>query len=495
MIIDLNNIKSDPFQNKVFDICICGGGVAGITLAVNLSKQFNVALLEAGGFEYSEESQEVYKGRIIGREYYPLEETRMRFFGGSSNVWAGFCRPLDYYDFEPKKYVEYSGWPINRNDLDPYLEKAKSILDIPDDKEAPKDQFTHLLNKSADFKKIDFWFSKPTNFGEKFGNEITNAENILCCLNANVTDIILSEDLSRVKKIKVQNYAGKSYMLNVKTFILAAGGIENARIMLNCNRQIKEGLGNSTGLVGRFFAEHLHYAVGELILEDRFRNCNEIRTYAAPSERFMQKENILNLGLRIIRCNQNSSQYSFKMKIKNILCEWSPDLVESVFSSKCRYADQLMDRVVRIISEQAPNFSSAVLCDAEVDKFKMRRAALDWTLSPIDVRTIKNGVIHFGKTVASLGLGRLKVVQWLLSEDPKFPGIREDETGGNHHMCTTRMGTSPKNGVVDSNQKVFGIGNFYVAGSSVFSTGGHANPTFTIVQMSLRLADYLNKYN
>ncbi|MBI5409238.1 MAG: GMC family oxidoreductase, partial [Nitrospirae bacterium] len=381
MIIDLNKAQSDPFQNKVFDICICGAGVAGITLATNLSKKLNIALLEAGGFDYSDESQDVYKGSVIGREYYPLEETRMRYFGGTSNVWSGWCRPLDPHDFEPKRYVEYSGWPITRNDLEPYLEKAKVILDIPEVNDT-RDQFNHSLSRSADLKEIKFWFSRPTRFGDKYRNEIENAENITCCLNANLTDIVLSENLSRVKKIKVRNYGGKSYMLNTRIFILATGGIENARIMLNCNKQIKEGLGNSAGLVGRFFAEHPHYKIGEFIIEDRFRKYRYelASTYLSPSESFMKQEKILNFGLRVFG-NEELYSDSFKDKVKSILCGWSPDLAKTIFSSKCKNIDLSKDGIVGIASEQAPNLSSRILLSSEIDRFGMRRAALDWRLS------------------------------------------------------------------------------------------------------------------
>ena len=89
MIIDLNEADSDPFQTKVFDVCICGAGVAGITLALKLSQKLNVALLEAGGFQYSDSSQSVYQGSIVGREYFPLSSARLRYFGGTSNHWGG----------------------------------------------------------------------------------------------------------------------------------------------------------------------------------------------------------------------------------------------------------------------------------------------------------------------------------------------------------------------------------------------------------------------
>ncbi len=88
MIYDLNEIKNDPFKDKLFDICIVGGGVAGITLAMYLKKDLSILLLEGGGMDYTEESQEVYKGENIGHEYYDLDTCRARWLGGTSNYWG-----------------------------------------------------------------------------------------------------------------------------------------------------------------------------------------------------------------------------------------------------------------------------------------------------------------------------------------------------------------------------------------------------------------------
>jgi choline dehydrogenase-like flavoprotein len=65
-------------------------------------------------------------------------------------------------------------------------------------------------------------------------------------------------------------------------------------------------------------------------------------------------------------------------------------------------------------------------------------------------------------------------------------------TDASHHLGTTRMSPTPKTGVVDGHGKVHGIDNLYIAGSSTFPTAGHANPTFTIAAMALRLVDHLN---
>jgi hypothetical protein len=190
MIADLQDASSDPFQDKVFDVCICGAGVAGITLALRLSRNLNVLLLEAGGAEYSEQSQAVYEGSIVGRDYFDLTGTRLRYFGGTSNRWAGWCRPLDPIDFKPKPYAGISGWPIDERDPTPYLDEAKAILDIqsaPDRPEGHSDKHvSKQIPSSGDFESIEFlWSLPPTRFGTKFRPELEAAQNVVCFLNAN----------------------------------------------------------------------------------------------------------------------------------------------------------------------------------------------------------------------------------------------------------------------------------------------------------------------
>jgi choline dehydrogenase-like flavoprotein len=494
MLIDLNKSDSNLFHNKNYDVCICGGGVAGITLALNLSKKLNIILLEAGGLEYSNESQKHYEGKIIGRNYFDLTETRLRYFGGTSNHWGGWCRPLDTHDFEPKSHVEYSGWPISRDDLDPYLQTTKSILDIPYKKTSNGEAGSKMSSlESKDFKKAEFWFSSPTRFGIKYRKLIRDSKNITCVLNSNITDIHLTDNFANVKSIETRNYQGKSFVVNCFQFILATGGIENPRIMLNCNEQMKNGLGNSHDLVGRFFMEHPHNVAGKSIFEDHIHRPEYATQFFSPSPELINKYKILNFGLRVYPTligegGEQIYPIGFKEKVRNILCGISENISTSLFDEMC--GDEAL---LLIASEQAPNPSSRITLGKEIDSFNMRQANLDWQFLDVDKRTIQQGVMGFAKSLATHGHGRAKIDDWLLSDEMTFPDHNKNKIGGNHHMGTTRMGSSPLNGVVDSNQQVFGIENFYIAGSSVFSTSGHANPTFTIVQMTLRLADFLNK--
>src|SRR5690606_30850115 len=109
----------------------------------------------------------------------------------------------------------------------------------------------------------------------------------------------------------------------------------------------------------------------------------------------------------------------------------------------------------------------------------LARARLDWRLTDLDIHTMRVIATEFGRHLAETGRGRLRLRDWLLSDRAVLPGLDTDEVAGRHHMCTTRMADSPHRGVVDADCRVHGIDNLYIAGSSVFATPGHANPTYT----------------
>jgi choline dehydrogenase-like flavoprotein len=182
---------------------------------------------------------------------------------------------------------------------------------------------------------------------------------------------------------------------------------------------------------------------------------SEIRHFFAPTREFLDRDKILNWSLR--------------MRVR------TPG------------HDEPTDGKLFIGSEQALNPSSTITLSADKDRFGLRRVRMNWQLSEVDVRTIQLATLRFGEAMAENSVGRVRILDWLDDESPAYLG-----TGGHHHMCTTRMASSRKSGVVDQDLKVFGLDNLYVAGSSSFGTGGHANPTLTIVQMALRLADHLS---
>ncbi len=146
-------------------------------------------------------------------------------------------------------------------------------------------------------------------------------------------------------------------------------------------------------------------------------------------------------------------------------------------------------RVYRVMcrSEQVPNPESRVTLSDELDAFGVPRARLDWRLTEQDVDTIRRGQMFLAAELARAGLGRMQ-----LPEEEGF-GWDQYVLGGHHHMGTTRMALDPRKGVVDADCRVHGIENLYLAGSSVFPTGGFANPTLTLVALAARLADHVRR--
>ena len=494
MILDIDQVAVLPLARR-YDVCIAGGGVAGIVLAHALaSRGKRVLLLEAGGYEFSQSSQSLYSGANIGGEYFPLDSTRLRYFGGTSNHWTGLCRPLDKYDFERRDHIDASGWPIDITDLQPYLSEACEILEISD---FPADVV--LKNSGGRLKEVFFQSSPPVRFGAKYREFLASSDAVDVFLSANLIDIGLDAGSGKVSDFTFRGYDDNRPAREVSAdqYVLALGGIENARTLLNANRQIPEGLGNNHDLVGRYFIEHPHQVVGYYLADSSRTRFGKERRIVSPSDEFMQQERIANAGFWV-QPRPVRDLEPFKAPPQEQTAEGScanatiEDFGKTARPLRCR-----PDRfgVLRVASEQVPNRNSRVKLSDQTDRFGLRRPVLDWRLLPMDKKTIHAGAMEIAKYFARNDIGRVKLLEWVLDENnPVLPGLDEGaQVAGHHHIGTTRMGKSERNGVVDSDCRVFGIGNLYVAGSGVFCTGGHANPTFTIVQLALRLSDHLAK--
>ena len=477
-----------------YDVCIIGSGPAGITLARSLAaKGASVALMEAGDLEYTDESQEKYVGDIVGLDYFPLDTARLRYFGGSSNHWAGWCRALEYHDFRPKPFNAFSGWPITKADLDPYRAEADRIVEIPSATEMPD---LPVPGGGYDFTRIQVRYSPPTRFGERFGDEIFASDAIVLMLNANLTGFRLSEDGASVEAATFRSYdpADAGFDIRAQHYVLACGGIENPRLLLNF------GIGNRFDQVGRHFCEHPHYTLGDVVLNGEVP---EQLMIFAPSPEFIAKNEVLNFGLRIdpggipkeypasvVRDDFRDAPFTLDLAAHMARLEAAgprravaeADLPKVVATARLRTAH-----------EQAMNPDSRVKLSAERDAFGLARAALDWHLTDLDIHTMRTAVTSFAARMAAQNMGRTRIKDWLLAPEVRVPDTSEDEVGGKHHMCATRMSADPRHGVVDANCTVHGMTNFHVAGSSVFSTPGHANPTYTIVQLALRQGDHLGQ--
>jgi choline dehydrogenase-like flavoprotein len=493
MIFDLNIVELTSLRER-YDVCIAGGGVAGITLSIGLAARGRrVLLLEAGGLDFAEESQHVYQGEIVGRSYYSLDNSRLRFLGGTSNLWEGRCRPLDAHDFTKRDAIPYSGWPFGKNELDLYLDRSCDLLEISPlfiDHELPGSHGTLTL--------ADFHFSRPpVRFGEKFRRELQTSERIDVFLNANLVNIVLDKARGRVSAFQCANYVdpGTVQPVVASIFVLALGGIENPRLLLSSRSQMPNGIGNGHNMVGRFFMEHIHVLGGFFVTSGATWRFSKARF--SPTTKLVEDRGIANCRVGIwpsLEASRASLVGGVRRRARRFLCgdDAVADFVRNLLDFSCSYRSDIGAHV-EVVCEQAPNPDSRVFLLDDSNRFGLPRVALDWQITELERRTMKETMIALGSYFASNELGNIKLVDWLLDENQPVPGVGEDPWlgAGWHHMGTTRIGATAEEGVVDGNCQVFGLDNLYIAGSSVFPTGGHANPTLTIVQLTLRLCDYL----
>lgn len=509
MLIDARQLENNSQIEG--DICIIGAGAAGISIALELENTFKkIILLEGGGMEYDDRIQELYNGKITGHPYYPMKASRLHYFGGSTGHWGGMCSTFDDIDFEKRDWVENSGWPIKREDIAKYYPKATSILDL-----GPCEwNLDYWLKQDPDFKPLPLdekviwskmWqFSPPTRFGKKYKDAIVNSKTIQLHIYANVVDLDATESINSITQVAVKNYAGKQHTVKAKNFILACSAMQNARVLLACNKQAPKGLGNDNDLVGRYFMEHAEIKTGELWLNhtDKLKlylmeQFTKVRAELAISPEKQRELQVLNGSISLMPLEMsNKTIPSVKLwsnddprKSLDTFKKYSTldkrNFIQRFFSKSIYQSYGLFTRV-----EQLPHPESRVVLSNEKDELGIPRANLFWALSPIDKKTVFTINKLLGQQIGAAGIGRVKLKEFLLDGDVQLPDYT---SGGWHHLGTTRMSDDPKHGVVDANCKIHGIDNLYIAGSSCYTTGGAVNPTLTVVAISLRLANHIKE--
>lgn len=516
MPIDARLLPAD--SNIQADLCVIGGGAAGIAIAHELANEsLRIVVLESGGESYEEAIQALYTGENLSSfPQYELDRSRMRLLGGTTNIWQGNCRPLDSWDFEARDWIPYSGWPISRVTLDPYYRRAHTYCELTPYAYDPTVSEDPVLRPilPLDSKRVRtsvFRRSPPTNFARKYTAAIDAAPNIDLYLHATVLDIGVSKNGSHVTGIRVATAVGREIFVIAGAYVLATGGIENARMMLASDARHPDGIGNENDLVGRFFMEHPWSMAGFLLMCDPFQSlqfysqsetggeANDFGVLSIAPE-IMEREQLGNFFARPLAGSQADGVLSAEYLLAGMRDGDMPhELTKHVGNMLSDLGDVVVaeyDKVLKsrrseirvlIQSEQVPRPRNRVGLSTSVDRFGKRQVFLDNQLSKADLRTIRKGIEIVGIELARAGIGRLRSLAnvW---DDEKLVTMQQ---GNHHHMGTTRMHNDPREGVVNADCKVHGIANLYVAGSSVFPTGGYANPTLTIVALALRLADHL----
>lgn len=455
-------------------VVVIGTGPAGMSLAERLASHGVPSLLvEAGGYDGSAESQDFYRGTVIGDHYLDLHACRLRQFGGSSGCWSGWCRPLDEDDFLPRPDVPHTGWPIRHSDLAPYDAPASAYLRTT---VRPPDRAL-----TPDLDQIGFAFSPPVRLGFERRSAIEQSERIGLLTNTPVVELVPVN--GRIESLVVVESGARRRTLPVPIVCLCTGGIENSRLLLWSNRQHQGGVVPKAETLGRFWMEHPVYPIGDAVTQDGIARDREQRKYFAPSREAKKRLGILGAHLNLLEVEHPDGMA--RELVREAMC-MAPGFFDMAYETFGR--EFWCGHRMYLEWEQTPHPENRVELGTEVDANGMPRTRLYWRKGEIERRTAFEMVRLYGEMLVKAGLGRARYLTWL-EENRDYP--IKAQTGGPHHMGGTRMAESPATGIVDRDCRVFGVDNLYIGGSSVFTTGGHANPTFTIVQLALRLADHL----
>lgn len=524
MIIDSHSLEKESVVES--DLCIIGGGAAGISIALEfLNAGRSVSVLVSGGIDPDGETQSLSDGESVGGRYFPPMAAAVRCLGGNTSHWGSWSRPFDDLDFEKREWVPHSGWPITRADLDPFYARAHTLLKLAPggfgcDEVLASVGDPKFCKVSLDTPQLEtkVWkFQKPpVCFGRDHRAELEGSTDVMVYLHANVIDLEMTENGAEVTGAVASTIEGSRLYFRAKRFVLAAGGLQNPRILLASNKVQKRGIGNDHDVVGRYFMDHPHlHQNGIVILRDigaypELYDTNSQYTRKVvggfcPSSDFQRSERIMNCAINFKPSHRNvagtDAHDGWTERIGAMMDDLSayPGKIYRGIKKRLGYRGiaapprRFLDVITRC--EQAPNPESRVLLGEQKDRLGVPKVKIDWRVTGLDRRTMIRAHTTLAAAFGAINFGRYKVEILPRELDDAAPWDTSGEEGrfegGWHHMGTTRMCDDPKFGVVDRNCKVHGVLNLYVAGSSVFPTSSAFNPTMTLVALALRLADHL----
>jgi len=524
MLIDATKIADGSVVEA--DLCIVGGGLAGLAFAsVFLDTDTTVVLLESGGIGEDAEADELSEGTATVHPSVPLSESAPRRLGGAAETWGAWCRPLDDVDFEPRDWP-WSGWPVGADEMAPYFEQALRYLEMSDrgfTGEAWADGlpplYRHIQQETG--LRVGVWQESPlAPISERVAGPFDEAPNMTVHLGATALEILTAAGDGEVIGIEAGTFNGRRFTVRAGQYVLAGGTIGTVRLLLASRDHRSAGVGNERGMVGRFFAEHPHIVAGRITLSREAANRRPsfpaidrglagtmariemerpksgIRAGITLDEDLRRRNNLLSVIAHLrppsVEPPRVALEFFRELRHRNTakilrgipgLLRHLPEVVSVVYRRLLKRPRQLE---LYVQTETLPNPDSRVVLADEKDRLGMPRAEVQWHIGALDKEHVARTVRLMGEELEAVGLGPLELEPWL-SDDGEF--WSSEPFGGLHLMGTTRMSVSPEDGVVDPDGRVHSMDNLWIVGPSVFPTYGAANPGMTIVATALRTAE------
>jgi choline dehydrogenase-like flavoprotein len=546
MILDANTL---PAQHALrADVCIVGAGAAGISMALQfLGTDIEVLLLESGAFEEEPDTQALYAGTVTDpRLHSPPERYRQRRFGGTTTIWGGRCMPFDPIDFEPRDYMPHSGWPLRREALMPFYPAANRLCEAGDFRYTAAETFRDggrpmIEGFDSPYFSSDTLerFSCPTDFAARYGARLRGARNITVLLHANVTAIRLRSGGDRVAALDVHTLSGRRLEAHAAHFVLATGGLEVARLLLTSRDVHTDGIGNQHDVIGRYYMCHLAGTIGalriqkppgtvhhgyeisdegiycrrRLALRPEMQRAQRLGNFVArlhhpritdPAHRnavlsllYLAKPLIPYEYGKRLHGDERAGMRAWLRHLGNVVTgpfaalEFAWHMLRDRKLSERKFPSIIVTSKANLYSidfhaEQQPNAASRVTLDTARDALGMARLRIDWRYGAGDVDTVQRAISLLAAEFARTGVGTLEYSP----ESVETEMTRYGAYGG-HHIGTARMGSDPRSSAVDADCRVHGVVNLFLASAATFPTSSQANPTLTVIALSLRLAAHL----
>ena len=512
MIFDL--LRDAPGATSSADICIVGAGAAGITLAVEFARRGKkVLLLEGGGAQREDSSQQIYDSEIAGLVHRGIHTGRIRVKGGTTVRWGGQILELDALDFTARPGVPESGWPFPKSELTSYYERALTLEGLAEVERSDAAVWRDLRLPFTQFPDLDAYLSRwcpEPNFARLHDKTLVTHPNISLWLHASAVEL-LSEG-NTATGLRCRSLTGIEAVFRAPRFVFCLGGIESSRFFLQPR---PGGLPwNRSNLLGQHFQDHIDCNAAAVTPLDRKQFHNLFDPIFSRGFKYLPKlrllpvleagHNTLNIGSTMSFEDTGKARYQAKLTIRNLMrgrfgevtrdnLRHTAGHIPMLFRQAWRYkverrafAPPEVRIFLRVHCEQEPTSRSSITLTDVRDPLGLLRVRFDWQISERELATIREYVLIAQRSLA--GIARITPDTDMISGSPNFLARCDDS---NHHMGGMRMSTSDLSGVVDPNLRLYGLANTYICSSAVFPTSGFSNPTHTVLALALRLADHL----
>ena len=509
------------------DVCIVGSGPAGLAIARELADTHcRILIIESGGHEPASLTHDLDVVENVGAPRQ-VDQTvvRARAFGGTSSVWNGRCAPLDASDMEVRDWVPLSGWPITHADFAPYFKRAAGQLglcavDYDGALEARQPLGSPLALSYSDALRPYLWqFSvddTDSSVAMRCARNMQQRDpsNLRVLLHATVTELVPDAGGARIEWLEIRSLTGKQAKVRARVIVLCAGGIETPRLLLASRRVVPTGIGNQHGLVGRHLMDHARCSLGQLRLPDaaRLRPAFSLQSIEADGRQryflrglaltadFQRRERLLGCAGWVHETEAADDPWTALKRLKMRHSDTRGSDLSALARQPWLTAQQLRRKllqrqpVLRKLAsvelmcdvEQAPDSDSRLTLSDACDSLGMPRARIDWRISELQKQTILRFGQQAARTFSSMGQ-QLSLAEPMRDGQIDLTQLRDVA----HPSGTTRMAASALHGVVDASGQVHGVERLYIAGTSVFPTQGHVNPTLSLVALAIRVADEL----